>query len=474
MTNTYDAIIIGTGQAGPFPAQRLGGAGMKVAIIERKLFGGTCVNTGCIPTKTMIASAYAAHMVRRADDFGVVDNGPVSVDMKLVKSRKDAISGESRTGVESWLRGMTNCTVYQGHGRFESPREVSVGSERLSANRIFINVGGRAIVPEMPGIEGVPYLTNSSIMDVDFLPRHLVIIGGGYIGVEFAQMYRRFGSEVTIIGRAAHLAKQEDEDVSAAILAILEGEGINVRLNATCIGFSRRGEDILAHVDCASGDPEVSGSHVLLAMGRRPNTDDLGLTEAGIAVDKRGYIVVDDQLRTSVPGIWALGDCNGEGGFTHTALNDAEIAGANLLDTVLNNPPNDAPRKVSDRITAYAVYTDPPLGRVGLTEVEVRESGRRALIGRRPMTRVGRAVEKGETQGFMKIMVDAETHEILGAAILGTGGDEAIHSILDAMYARAPYTVIQRAMHIHPTVSELIPTMLGELQPLSDAAGDPK
>ena len=458
MATTYDAIIIGTGQAGPFLAHRMTGAGMKVAIIERKLFGGTCVNTGCIPTKTMVASAYAAHLARRAADFGVVNNGPVSVDMKLVKSRKDAISGESRTGVESWLRGMTNCTVYQGHARLESSKEVSVGSERLTADRIFLNVGGRAIVPQMPGIETIPYLTNSSMMDVDFLPRHLIIIGGGYVGLEFAQMYRRFGSEVTIIGRAPRLARPEDEDFSTAIQQILEHEGINVRTNATCIAFSRRGEEILAHVDCDSGDREVSGSHVLLAVGRRPNTDDLGLAKAGVAVDKHGYIVVDDQLQTSVPGIWALGDCNGKGAFTHTAFNDAEIAGANLLD--------HDPRKVSDRITAYAIYIDPPLGRAGLTEEEVRKSGRPALIGRRPMTRVGRAIEKGETQGFMKILVDAQNHQILGAAILGTGGDEAIHSILDVMYAKAPYTVIQRAVHIHPTVSELIPTMLGELQPL--------
>jgi len=264
----------------------------------------------------------------------------------------------------------------------------------------------------------------------------------------------------------SYLAQHEDEDVSSAIREILEHEGVNVRLNATCIGFSKRGGEIVAHVDCVSGDPEVSGSHVLLAVGRRPNTDDLGLTEAGVAVDKRGYIVVDDHLRTSVPGIWALGDCNGRGAFTHTAFNDAEIVGANLLD-------ND-PRKVSDRITAYALYIDPPLGRAGLTEAEVRKGGRRALIGRRPMTEVLRAVEKGETQGFMKIMVDAQTHEILGAAILGTGGDEAIHSILDVMYARAPYTVIQRAVHIHPTVSELIPTMLGALRPLSGEAGAPQ
>jgi len=463
MTSTYDAVIIGTGQAGPFLAQRLTGAGMKVAIIERKLFGGTCVNTGCTPSKAMVASARVAHVVRRAADFGVVNHGLPHVDMTLVKSRKDAISGQSRTGLEGWLRGMANCTVYQGHGQLESSHAARVGSDRLRADRIFINVGGRAVVPPMPGIEGIPYFTNSSIMDVDYLPRHLIVVGGGYIGVEFAQMYRRFGSEVTVIEMASHLAHHEDEDISAAIKGILEHEGINIRTHATCIAFSRRGDDILAHVNCASGNPEVSGSHVLLAVGRRPNTDDLGLREVGVAVDEHGYIVVDDFLRTSVPGIWALGDCNGKGAFTHTAFNDAEIVAANLLD-------ND-PRKVSDRITAYALYIDPPLGRVGLTEEEVRKIGRPARIARRPMAKVGRAVERGETQGFMKVIVDAQTGEILGAAILGTGGDEAIHCILDVMYARAPYSVIQRAMHIHPTVSELIPTMLGDLQPFPEGAG---
>ena len=458
MTTTYDAIIIGTGQAGPFLAQRLSTAGMKVAIIERKLFGGTCVNTGCIPTKTLVASAYAAHLVRRAGDFGV-DSGGVNVDMKRVKARKDAVSGQSRIGLETWLKKMKNCTVYQGHARFESPREVSVGSDRLTADRIFINVGGRAAVPQMAGLEQVEYLTNSSMMDIDFLPRHLIIVGGSYIGLEFGQMYRRFGSEVTIIEMGGRLIQREDEDVSSAIKEILEGESITVRLNANCIGFSKRGAAIVAHVDCAEGTPEVSGTHLLLAVGRRPNTDDLNLEKAGVLIDKRGYIAVDDQLRTSEPGIWALGDCNGKGAFTHTSFNDSEIVAANLLD-------ND-PRRLSDRIPAYALYIDPPLGRAGLTEAEVRKTGRNALVGKRPMTKVKRAVEKGETQGFMKIMVDGETREILGAAILGTGGDEVIHSILDTMYAKAPYTVIQRAMHIHPTVSELIPTMLGELRPLT-------
>jgi pyruvate/2-oxoglutarate dehydrogenase complex dihydrolipoamide dehydrogenase (E3) component len=451
----FDAIVIGTGQAGPMLTSRMTAAGMKVAVIERKLFGGTCINTGCIPTKTMVASAYAARMVARASEFGVMATAG-DVDMKRVKARKDEISGKSRTGVEAWLRGMANATVYQGHARFESAREVSVGSERLTADRIFINVGGRAVVPDMPGVDSVPYLTNSSMMGVDFVPRHLIVVGGSYVGLEFGQMFRRFGSQVTVIEKGARLVSREDEDVSAGIREILEAEGITVRLNANCIGFASKGNEVAAHAECTEGEPEILGSHVLLAVGRRPNTDDLGLDKAGVTVNERGYIQVDDELRTSVPGIWALGDCNGKGAFTHTSYNDGEIAAANLLD--------HDPRRVSDRITAYNLYIDPPLGRCGMTEAQARATGRKLLIGKRPMTKVGRAVEKGESQGFMKVVVDAETRQILGAAILGTGGDEAIHCILDTMYAKAPYTVIQRAVHIHPTVCELIPTMLGEMK----------
>jgi len=454
---SYDAIVIGTGQSGPYVTSRLAAARMKVALVERKVFGGTCVNTGCIPTKTMVASAYAARVAARGAEYGV-DVGPVRVDMKRVKARKDEVSKQSRVGLEDWLGHMANCTVYRGHARFESEHEVSVGGARLSAEKIFINVGGRAFVPDMPGIGEIDFLTNSSMMSVDFLPKHLIVVGGSYIGLEFAQMFRRFGSEVTVIEMGPRLIGREDEDVSTAVREVVEHEGVRVRLNAKCIGFRRRGGEIAADVVCTDGAPEVQGTHVLLAVGRRPNTDDLGLDKAGIAVDERGYIVVDDQLRTSVPGIWALGDCNGKGAFTHTSYNDGEVVIANLLE-------ND-PRRVSDRITAYALYTDPPLGRAGMTETEIRKSGRKALVGKRPMTRVARAVEKGETQGFMKIAVDAENGAILGAAILGTGGDEVIHSILDVMYAKAPWTVIRRAMHIHPTVSELVPTMLSELRPM--------
>ncbi|OGP30277.1 MAG: mercuric reductase [Deltaproteobacteria bacterium GWA2_57_13] len=456
MATKYDAVVIGTGQSGPSLAVRLAGAGMKVAIIERDRFGGTCVNNGCIPTKTLVASARAAYIAKRASDFGVITDGRISVDMKKVKARKDAVVRRSNQGVEKWLRGTKNLTVYQGHASFEGPRAIKVKEERLEADKIFINVGTRAIVP--PGFEKVDYLTNSSMMEVDFLPQHLIVIGGSYVGLEFGQMYRRFGSEVTIVQRGPRLIEREDEDISEAVKGILESEGIHVRLKAECLSGERRGDQVLVKLDCESDAREATGSHILLAVGRQPNTHDLGLEKAGIDVDGRGYLKVDDQLRTNVPGVWALGDCNGKGAFTHTSYNDYEIVAANLLD-------ND-PRRVTDRILAYALYIDPPLGRAGMTEAQVRDSKRKALVGKRPMTRVGRAVEKGETQGFMKALVDAETKEILGAAILGVEGDEAIHSILDVMYAKKPYTTIQRAVHIHPTVSELIPTMLGELKPL--------
>ena len=459
MSIEFDAIIIGAGQAGPPLAGRLTQAGQRVAMIERKLFGGTCVNTGCIPTKSMVASAYAAHMARRAGDFGVRVGGAVTVDIKAVQARKEAISAKSRVGVESWLRGMDNCTVYHTPARFLSSHEVQVGDVTLSARQIFINVGGRAVVPKMPGIADVPYLTNSSIMQLDTLPKHLVVIGGSYIGLEFAQMFRRFGSEVTVVEKGPRLVAHEDEDVSEAIQQILEGEGITFRLHAEWIAFAKHGQGAAVHTSCKVGEPQVVGSHVLLAVGRQPNTEDLGLDLAEVAMDERGYIQVDDQLRTNVPGIWAMGDCNGKGAFTHTSYNDFEIVSANLLD-------ND-PRRVSDRIQAHCLYIDPPLGQIGMTEAEVRNSGKPALIGTRPMTKVGRAVEKGESQGFMKVLVDGESKKILGASILGVGGDEAIHCILDVMYSGSPYTTLQRAMHIHPTVSELIPTVLGDLKPLT-------
>jgi pyruvate/2-oxoglutarate dehydrogenase complex dihydrolipoamide dehydrogenase (E3) component len=405
----------------------------------------------------MVASAYAAHVARRGDEYGFSVNGDVRVDMKRVKARKDAVSGRSNKGIEEWLRGLKNCTVIQGHARFQSSNTVVVNEEVLQADKIYINVGGRAVVPEMPGIHEVPFLTNSSMMDIDFLPEHLVVVGGSYVGLEFAQMYRRFGSEVTVVEMGPFLIGREDQDCSEAVREILEAEAIHIRLNAKCISLAKHERGVAVHVDCEEGAPEVFGTHVLLAVGRIPNTSDLGLDKAGVAADQRGYITVDDELRTNVPGIWALGDCNGRGAFTHTSFNDGEIVADNLF--------NQDHRRVSDRIQAYALYIDPPLGRCGMTDAEIRKSGQRALIAKYPMVRVSRAYEKSETQGFMKICVNAETKQILGAAILGTGGDEVIHVLLDVMYAKAPYTVIQRAMHIHPTVAEYLPTVLGKLEP---------
>ncbi|NNG15884.1 MAG: FAD-containing oxidoreductase [Gemmatimonadales bacterium] len=458
MAEQYDAIVIGTGQSGPSLAARFASEGLKTAVLERKLFGGTCVNVGCIPTKTLVASARAAHMARRGGEFGVVIDSPIEVDMKRVKARKDEVVRQSNEGVEMWLKNTPNLTVYEGHGRFESAHTVRVNGDLLKADKVVINVGARAFIPDMPGLGNVDYLTNSGMMEVDYLPDHLIVVGGSYIGLEFAQMYRRFGSQVTVVEMKDRLISRDDEDVSDTVREILENENVAVRLEAECIAIENRGDRVAVALDCGEEPKEVVGSHLLLAVGRRPNTDDLGLDKAGIETDERGFVLVNDELRTNVPHIWATGDVNGRGAFTHTSYNDYEILVANLFD--------DDPRRATDRIPAYALYIDPPLGRVGMTEHEVRRSGRSALIGKRLMARVGRAKERGETQGFMKILIDAETKRILGAAILGIGGDEIVHSVLDIMYADVPYTVIQRAVHIHPTVTELIPTMLGELQPL--------
>jgi pyruvate/2-oxoglutarate dehydrogenase complex dihydrolipoamide dehydrogenase (E3) component len=456
MAHEFDAIIIGTGQAGPPLAGRLTAAGQKVAIIERHLFGGTCVNTGCKPTKTMVASAYAAHLARRGAEYGVMIDAPVRIDMAKVRARADKVIMDSRGGVEGWLRKMTNCTVFDGHARFESANMVRVGDELLTAPKIFINVGGRPVIPDFPGVNDVPYLTNSGMLKLDRVPKHLVVIGGSYIGLEFAQMFRRFGAEVTVVEKGPRLVSREDPDISEMIREILEAEGIHIRTSAECITFKPHQDGVTVGVDCTEGAPEIVGSDVLLAVGRQPNTDDLGLDKAGVAMDERGCIKVDDRLASNVPGIYAMGDCNGRGAFTHTAYNDFEIIAANLLD--------GAQRKVSDRVPGYALFIDPPLGRVGLTVTQAKATGRKLLIGERPMKHVGRAVEKGETFGKMQVIVDAETKKILGAAILGASGDEAIHGILDIMNVGADYTGLQWAVPVHPTVSELIPTLLGEMK----------
>jgi pyruvate/2-oxoglutarate dehydrogenase complex dihydrolipoamide dehydrogenase (E3) component len=467
MSTPFDAIVIGSGQAGPFLAARLAEAGMKTALVEREHLGGTCVNDGCIPTKTLIASARAAHVARRAAQYGVHVGGPVSVDMAAVKARKDRVVGQSIDGLAKWLHGIEKLRLVWGHARFVGPHAVEVTSESgtqvLEAPKIFINVGGRAVLPDWPGIGDVKVLTNTSMMGIDELPEHLIVVGGSYIGLEFAQMYRRFGSRVTVIEYGDRLISREDPDVSREVQAILEREGVKFHLAVHCakVTATSGGTRIRIALNAGGTAHEVEGSHLLAAVGRRPNTDDLGLARAGIATDARGFIKVDDQLRTNVDGIWALGDVNGRGAFTHTSYNDHEIVVANLLE-------ND-PRRVSDRIPAYALFTDPPLGRVGMTETEARASGRRVLAGLMPMSRVGRAKERGETQGFMKVVVDADTEHILGAALLCIEGDEIVHSLLDVMAAGASYKVIQRSVPIHPTVSELIPTLLGQLNEVSRA-----
>ncbi len=457
--NAFDAIIIGAGQAGPPLAGRLTAAGQSVCLIERKFMGGTCVNTGCMPTKTLVASAYAAQLARRAAQYGVDIGASVQVDMRKVQQRAETVTMNARNGIERWLAQMPHCTVIRGQACFESATQLRVGEQRFTAARIFINVGARAVIPNIPGLESVPYLTNTSIVTLERLPEHLIILGGSYIGLEFAQMYRRFGSAVTVVERSARVAAREDPDISQAIREILEAEGVKIHTAAEVVAVARRNAGgITARLRIAGVESELSGSDLLLASGRRPNTDDLGLAAAGIHSSAFGHIQVDDALRTNVPGIWALGECNGRGAFTHTAYNDFEIVAANLLD--------GAARKVSERIPGYALYIDPPLGRVGMTLTEAQQTGRPLLVSTRPMTRVGRAVERNETQGFMKLIADAETQRILGAAILGLNGDEAIHGILDLMNADQPYTTLQWAVPIHPTVSELLPTLVNGLQAL--------
>jgi pyruvate/2-oxoglutarate dehydrogenase complex dihydrolipoamide dehydrogenase (E3) component len=458
MKQTYDAIVVGAGQAGPSLAVRLAGAGRKVALVERKLFGGTCVNNGCTPTKAMVASAHAAHLARRGRDFGV-EAGTVSVDMRAVKARKDAIVLKSRAGIEKWLRGTANCTVLTGTAMFESSNVLRVQDDLIEAPQIFLNVGARPLVPDMPGVDSIPFLTSTTVLDLEAVPSHLLVVGGGYVGLEFAQMFRRFGAEVTVIDKNPRLAVHEDADASDVIHDIFAAEGIQVRTGANCIHLEHDEAGAAVGLECDEGAPRVPGSHVLMAVGRVPNTDDLNLGAAGVAMDHGGFIPVDDQLQTNVPGVFALGDCNRRGAFTHTSYNDYEIVADNLLQ--------GASRRVSDRIPAHALYIDPPLAQVGMTEAEVRKTGKPVLIGMRPMTRVSRAIEKGETFGFMKIFVDEESRNILGATVFGTGGDEAIHCILTAMYARQPVSLLAHSVHIHPTVAELIPTICGELKPLS-------
>jgi pyruvate/2-oxoglutarate dehydrogenase complex dihydrolipoamide dehydrogenase (E3) component len=458
MAHKYDAIIIGAGQAGfPLAGKLAGEKGWQTALIEANLLGGTCVNTGCTPTKTMVASARAAHLARRGGDFGV-QTGPIEIDMHKVRERVRSRSATSREGLEDWLGSLESLDIIYGHAAFSGPKTVTVNGEELSADHIFINTGARARLAPIPGIEAVDAMTNEDILELAEVPQHLIVIGGSYIGLEFSQAMRRFGAAVTILEASPRLIGREDPDISEEVRSIMENEGITIYTEASDITLRKVGHTTVASFQVKGKALEVAGTHLLVATGRQPNTDKLGLDKAGIETDKRGYIKVDDRLQTSVEGVYALGDVNGEGAFTHTSYNDFEI-----LDDILFG---DDTRRLSDRITTYGLFIDPPLGRVGMTEAQARDAGHEVLVATKPMSHVGRALEKDETQGLMKFLVDAQTERILGAAILGTGGDEIIASITNVMYTGAPYTVIQNAVHIHPTVAELIPSTLGSLAPI--------
>jgi pyruvate/2-oxoglutarate dehydrogenase complex dihydrolipoamide dehydrogenase (E3) component len=458
MASRFDSIVIGAGQAGPTLASRLVSAGEKVALIEKGWLGGTCVNVGCTPTKALVANARAIQQTRRGVEMGFSLPGDVAINMAKIKERTQGIVLQSRSGLEKWLGGMEHLTLLKGTASFVSNHTVQVNGEHYEADKIFLNVGARPTIPNFPGVDSVPYLTSTTILDLDTVPEHLAVVGGSYVGLEFAQIFRRLGAKVTVVERGSRLISHEDPDISDAVAQILTGEGIDLRLDSECIRLQQADGKIEVHVSCRTDPPTVTASHALLAVGRTPNNDLLALDKAGIELDSHGYIQVDDQLRTNVEGIWALGDCNGHGAFTHTSYNDYEIVAANLLD-------GDS-RRLSDRIPAHALYIDPPLGQIGMTEEQVRKTGKPALIGTRAMTRVSRATERGETQGFIKILVDKESQQILGASILGTEADEAIHCILTAMYARKPISLLQRSVHIHPTVAELIPTTAQDLKPL--------
>ncbi len=454
----FDAIVIGTGQAGPPLARALADKGWTVAIVEGGTFGGSCVNYGCTPSKAMIGSAYAIHTAQRGSDFGFAAGG-VTVDFARIIARRDAIVTKSRTGLTNSLEKRDNITLYRDYATFESAKSIRVGDQGIESDHIFINTGTRAFIPPIDGLDSVPYLDNVSLMALKELPKHLIIIGGGYIGLEFGQAFRRFGCEITIIDESPRLLTREDPDFSKAMQCVLEKEKIHIVLDAKASRVDSKDGKLRVHVTRKDGSAQtISGSHLLVAVGRRPNSDQLGVDKAGIELDDQGFIKVDDHLHTNIEGVYALGDVNGRGAFTHTSYNDYQIAESLLL--------GDGHRKVSDRITIYAMFTDPPLARVGMSETEVRQSGKQALMAIMPMTDVARGKEFGQTEGFMKVLVDAESKQFLGATIFGLTGDEVIHSFADLMYAKAPYTVMGDAVHIHPTVSELLITMMGQLKPL--------
>ncbi len=455
----YDIIWIGTGQATGTIVPRLVKAGKSVAVVEGGRFGGSCVNYGCTPTKTLVASARAAHMARRGPDFGVI-TGAVGIDFARVMQRQNEMRHGGSSGLERWLRGMSGVTVYAGYGRFSDPHTVNVNGEELHGETIVINAGGRARVLPIPGLDEVAWLDNARLLDVPELPRHLVIIGGSYIGLEFAQAFRRFGSQVTVLEAGPQIMGREDADIAAAAQAVLVGEGVAIHTGVKVQRLAQVGpQQIDAFFEQAGELQSVRGTHVLVAVGRVPNSDRLNLTAAGVTTDTRGYIQVNEVMQTNVAHIFAVGDINGEGAFTHTSVNDGEI----FWDFYTGAEE----RTLTMRIPTYAMFIDPPLGRVGMTEKEARASGRPVLMATRPMKHIARAREKDETAGLVKILVDADTQQFLGAAILGVGGDEVINMFTPFMYTGHSYRLFRKAVLTHPTVAELMPWILDDLQPLT-------
>jgi len=454
----FDAVVIGSGQGGNPLCQRLADQGWNVALVERAHLGGTCINTGCTPTKTMVASAQVAHYARNATRWGV-HASDVRVDLPAIVERKNKVVASFRARQERRVAERKTLRLYRGHARFLSAHQLQVGDEVIEGERVFIDTGTRPEIPRLPGLDSVPYLTNATLMELRGLPEHLLILGGGYIGLEFGQMFRRFGSEVTIVHRGDRLLSREDPDLADALLKVLEAEGVKFLLNAQTTAAKTPAGKILLEVESAKGSINLAGSHLLVATGRRPNTDDLDLDKAGVEIDARGYVKVNSRLETNVPGIWALGDVKGGPAFTHISYNDYQIIYGNLIE--------GKNLTTEDRYIPYAVFTDPQFGRVGITEQEARASGRKLKIGTYPMANVARAIERDETAGFMKIIVDAETDHILGAAILGTEGGELIQILGALILANAPYTVLKGAVFIHPTLAEGFFGLMESVKPVN-------
>jgi pyruvate/2-oxoglutarate dehydrogenase complex dihydrolipoamide dehydrogenase (E3) component len=441
----FDAIIIGTGQAGKPLSYALADLGWKVALIERAELGGSCINTGCTPTKTMVASAQVAHYARDAARWGVRVSG-VEVDLPAVVARKNQVVQNARTSIQKRIDSRPNIRLVRGPARFIAPHQVQVGAEVFESQKIFINTGTRPAVPQIPGLDTVPFLSNATVMELQAAPEHLLVLGGGYIGLEFGQMFRRFGSRVTIIHNGERILPREDPDVVSALQTALEAEGIVLRMNVETKHVENRRGAIGLTLESGGRGETLQGSHLLVATGRKPNTEDLGLETAGVLTGSRGYIKVNGRLETNVPGIWALGDVKGGPAFTHISYNDYQIAYANIVD--------GKNLSIENRYLPYALFTDPQLGRVGITESDARASGRKFKMGTFPMSSVARAIERDETAGLMKIIVDAENDRILGAAILGSEGGETVQILGAMILAGAPYTVLKGAVYIHPTLAE--------------------